>query len=314
MKTMSNTAMGIILVCYTVILILLVVVNHFINKSVKTAIKLADNMAQNASDTVDTIAAFERRDKEIAKLFSQVLFDLSHAVDKNALMWKLMIIRQIEFIMDKTGYENVYDPDFYEWLKNVLTKVPQNAQFEILRKFRDAVKGYYIMDPDVGISICDMLNDIINQNADAKGFETKAKESYKALLTSISDADLELLVADCARHDGTVDAKQSLFDALRDLQQVCEDAHKIVLDFEEKGAKPDDEFQGEVREDNPDKTPQDTGDEIPGDASPSVQGEETEGGMEETSDAQETKISGVEMTSEPDGHTGVEVIAGNKNP
>ena len=162
---MSNTMMGIILVVYLIVLAILIWVGHKHNKLSAQAINFAGKSYEDVSALVDFLTARNKRDHEVAQLFAGILFDLCHATDKNVLQWKLSMLRNLDFVMNLAGYDNVYDDNFYTWMYNTLTQVPKNVQVAQLQKIRENVKGYYIMDTEVGKNFCDVIADIINMNS-----------------------------------------------------------------------------------------------------------------------------------------------------
>lgn len=310
---MSNTMIGIILVVYLIILAILIWVGHKHKELSTQAINFAGKSYEDVSALVDFLTARNKRDHEVAQLFAGILFDLCHATDKNVLQWKLSMLRNLDFVMNLAGYDNVYDDNFYTWMYNTLTQVPKNVQIAQLQKIRENVKGYYIMDTEVGKNFCDVIADIINMNSNMTDVGETYKKAYKALLAAIRDVDMEFLVADVSKHTkGT--PRENLLESVRRLRETCADAEELVKQFDMERdniemERSDTEMVG--TDGGTPKSDSEKG-EIPRQDDPVVQGEEKPSG-EETPQPTETKIPGMEMIPSGDGaRTGVEVIMGRK--
>lgn len=311
---MSNTMMGIILVVYLIILAILIWVGHKHKKLSTQAINFAGKSYEDVSALVDFLTARNKRDHEVAQLFAGILFDLCHATDKNVLQWKLSMLRNLDFVMNLAGYDNVYDDNFYTWMYNTLTQVPKNVQVAQLQKIRENVKGYYIMDTEVGKNFCDVIADIINMNSNMTDVGETYKKAYKALLAAIRDVDMEFLVADVSKHTkGT--PRENLLESMRRLRETCADAEELVKQFDAECDNIEMERSDTEMVGTDGGTPKPDSEEgkIPGKDDPVVQGEEKPS-SEETPQPAETKIPGVEMIPSDDGaRTGVEVIMGRKH-
>lgn len=306
---MSNTMMGLILAIYLVVLAVLAWIGYRHKKLAANATDLAGKAYESVASVVDYLTAKNKRDREVAQLFAGILFDLCHATDKSVLQWKLSMLRNLDFVMGLAGYDNVYDDNFYTWMYNALTQTPKNVQVAMLQKIRDNVKGYYIMDPEVGKDFCDVIADIIKMNSDLDDVGETYKKAYKALLAAIRETDMEFLVADMAKHTkGT--PREELFESLRRLRETCADAEEAVKQFDMECGT------GEmVDEDGGRVCVPDMGEkeEVSRQDDPVVQGEETPTGSEETAQPAEAKVPGVEITqSDAGARTGVEVIMSRK--
>lgn len=311
---MSNTMMGIILVVYLIILAILIWVGHKHKKLSTQAINFAGKSYEDVSALVDFLTARNKRDHEVAQLFAGILFDLCHATDKNVLQWKLSMLRNLDFVMNLAGYDNVYDDNFYTWMYNTLTQVPKNVQVAQLQKIHENVRGYYIMDTEVGKNFCDVIADIINMNSDMEIVGENYKRAYKALLAAISDVDMEFLVADVSKHTkGT--PRENLLESVRRLRETCADAEELVKQFDmecDKDEMARTDTDSEMVDAGGAPKPDSEEGKISGQDDPVVQGEEKPSD-EETPQPTETKIPGMEMIPSDDGaRTGVEVIMGYK--
>lgn len=311
---MSNTMIGIILVVYLIILAILIWVGYKHKKLSTQAINFAGKSYEDVSALVDFLTTRNKRDHEVAQLFAGILFDLCHATDKNVLQWKLSMLRNLDFVMNLAGYDNVYDDNFYTWMYNTLTQVPKNVQVAQLQKIRENVKGYYIMDTEVGKNFCDVIADIINMNSNMTDVGETYKKAYKALLAAIRDVDMEFLVADVSKHTkGT--PRENLLESVRRLRETCADAEELVKQFDTERDNIEMERSDIEMVGTDGGTPKSDSEEgkIPGQDDPVVQGEEKPSG-EETPQPTETKIPGMEMIPSDDGaRTGVEVIMGRKH-
>lgn len=313
---MSNTMMAILLIVYVIVLAVLAWSNRKLSKLARQAVEMSGDVIENASALIDLNVAWQKRDKAVAKLFGDVLFDLCHATDKNVLEWKLSMLRNIHFLMGLTGYENVYNDNFYTWMVNSLTQLPKNAQTEQLVKLAEAVKGYYIMDPDVGKNFIAMIADIINMNEDIDEAAESYKKTYKALLYAIQHTDLDLLVAETYKAPGG-DLRTNLFESLQNLKDICYEAERVVAECDAAAKEADthvetkqDPVDGEESaEPNPEEKVDEDG--IPAETDPVVQGEESKG-PEENAQAPRAEIPHVELT-DGEARTGVEVIMGKKH-
>lgn len=305
---MSNTAILIILGAYLGVLAVLVWIIKKYKEISTQGTNLAAAAYENNSALVDLLTSRDKRDREVAQLFAGILFDLSHATDKNVLQWKLSMLRNLDFIMNLSGYDNVYDDNFYTWMYNSLTQMPENAQIAQLQKIRDSVKGYYIMDAEVGKNFCDVIADIIKMNSDVDAVGEVYKRTFKSLLRAIQDTNIEFLVANMSRHtEGT--PRDELFESLRSMRETCADAEEAVRKFDMECGTIEAKKSGEEPTE-----PDSSKDEISGQDDPVVQGEETAERCEEVAPSAETEIPRVEMKKDDGSRTGVEVIMGHKQP
>ncbi|MCM1232589.1 MAG: hypothetical protein NC489_20890 [Ruminococcus flavefaciens] len=156
---------------------------HDMHRGVHEELNRRANMYRDGAILADTAA----------KMFATILIDLSHTNCRESLCWKLSTIRSVEHIMMASGY---MDRDLYQYMCDNLYHGDYDTRVTWIDKMEAAVKGYYIMDPEVGNNICDVLRLLARMSM---GYDATVKtygESKAVLLKLIDTLNLSFVMYD----------------------------------------------------------------------------------------------------------------------
>ena len=178
---MNNHTVMTFLIVYSVLVLVLLISTIFMVRKMHRQNRIWRMMVADLATRNKLLTDARDRQREVGQIFSKVLFDLANSNNPETIQWKLMSIRQVkDTLVHHSGAMHYYDANYHNWLIDILTRATPQCKQDVMAIIRKWTKGYYVMDPDTGENITNLIGKLMD-------VESARKDDEKVWLQQVNE-------------------------------------------------------------------------------------------------------------------------------